>query len=230
MQEEKKPIIISVGGSLIIQDSINIEFLSKLKLILEEKIKEGERFILVTGGGKVCRTYQSAIQHFFPESPIDSDWIGIHVTNLNAHLLKLIFQGNSHHTLFGNPKIKHDWISPILLGGGYEPGHSSDYDAVCLASTYNVKKVINLSNIDYVYTADPKTSPDAEKIEKTTWDAFFKIIPKEWSPGLNSPFDPMAARMAKNIGIEVVIINGAHLDRMEDYLSGKEFVGTTISD
>jgi uridylate kinase len=225
MQQEKAPIIISVGGSLIVQDTVNVDFLSKLKLILEKKIQEGERFILVAGGGKTARTYQAGIRHFFPESPIDADWIGIHTTILNAHLLKLIFQGHSHHTLFGDPRIHHEWISPILIGAGYEPGHSTDFDAVCLANTYGVKKVINLSNIDYVYTADPKLDKNAVKLETATWAEFLEIIPKDWSPGLNSPFDPTAARMANDMNLEVSIINGAHLERMEDYLSGNKFIG-----
>ena len=228
MQETKLPIIISVGGSLIVQDIINVDFISKLKLILEKKIEEGERFILVAGGGKTARTYQAGLRHFFPESPIDGDWIGIHTTILNAHLLKLIFQGHSHHTLFGDPRIKHDWISPILIGAGYEPGHSTDFDAVCLANTYNVKKVINLSNIDYVYTSDPRVNSNAEKIEKIGWDDFLDIIPKDWSPGLNSPFDPTAARMAKDMRLEVAIINGANLERMDDYLNKRPFIGTII--
>ncbi len=228
MPQEKSPIIISVGGSLIVQDTIDVEFLSRLKLILEQQIEKGERFILVAGGGKTARIYQAGIRHFFPESPIDADWVGIHTTILNAHLLKLIFQGISHHTLFGDPRIKHDWISPILIGAGYEPGHSTDYDAVCLANTYNVKKVINLSNIDYVYTADPKTNPEAKKIEVTTWDDFLEIIPKDWTPGLNSPFDPTAARMAKDIRLEVAVINGKDLSQMERYLQGESFTGTRI--
>lgn len=228
MPQEKSPIIISVGGSLIVQETVNVQFISNLKLILEEQIQKGERFILVTGGGKTARTYQAGVRHFFPESPILADWIGIFSTELNANLFKIIFQGNAHHELFGDPTKKQDWTTPILIGAGYEPGHSTDYDAVCLAQTYGVKKIINLSNIDYVYTADPRTNPEATKIEEMKWDDFFEVIPKEWSPGLNSPFDPTAARLAKNSNIEVAMINGEYLGRLVDYLEEKPFVGTRL--
>lgn len=228
MPSEKSPIIISVGGSLIVQDTVNIQFISNLKLILEEQIQKGERFILVTGGGKTARTYQAAVKHFFPESLVDADWIGIHTTILNAELFKIIFKGNAYHSLCGDPRVQHEWTTPILVGAGYEPGHSTDYDAVCLANTYGVKKIINLSNIDYVYDSDPRTNPHAKKIEEMKWEEFFNVIPKEWSPGLNSPFDPTAARLAKDSNIEVAMINGEYLDRLVDYLEGKPFLGTKL--
>jgi uridylate kinase len=60
------------------------------------------------------------------------------------------------------------------------------------------------------------------------WDDFFEVIPKEWSPGLNSPFDPTAARLAKHSNIEVAMINGEYLGRLVDYLGGKPFVGTRL--
>ena len=183
---------------------------------------------MVTGGGKPARTYQAGIKTFFPESQVDADWIGIRVTILNAHLLKLILKAHVDGELVTDPNVKYDWNTPILIGAGYEPGHSTDYDAVCLANTYNVKKIINLSNIDYVYDSDPRTNPHAKKIEKMEWEEFLNVIPKEWSPGLNSPFDPTAARLAKDSEIEVAMINGDHLDRLAECIEGKEFIGTKI--
>ena len=225
---KKKPIIISVGGSLLVPELIDIQFIQNLKLILENQIHKGERFILVTGGGKICRHYQAAIRTFYPESPIDADWIGIHVTRLNAMMIQNIFKGHAHKDLVGDPSIRYDWNTPILMAAGYEPGHSTDYDAVCLANTYGVKKIINLSNIDYVYDSDPRKNKDAKKIENMRWEEFLNVIPKEWSPGLNSPFDPTASRLAKDSEIEVHMINGEHLERLVDSIEGRDFLGTKI--
>ncbi len=97
------------------------------------------------------------------------------------------------------------------------------------AKTLGAKKVINLSNIDYVYTADPRTNPDATKIETIGWADFRKLLPEEWDPGLSSPFDPVAAKEAQVLGLEVAVINGAKLDEFEKYLDGKPFGGTVIS-
>ena len=79
-----------------------------------------------------------------------------------------------------------------------------------------------------MYTADPRTNPDATKIEKISWADFRKLLPEEWKPGANVPFDPIAAKMAQEQGIEVAVMNGKNLEYLEAYLSGKEFIGTVI--
>jgi uridylate kinase len=91
------------------------------------------------------------------------------------------------------------------------------------------KKVINLSNIEYVYDKDPKKYPEAKKIERSSWGEFRKLLPTEWISGLNSPFDPVAAKKAQELGIEVAIMNGRNIENLKNYLEGKEFKGTIIS-
>ena len=79
-----------------------------------------------------------------------------------------------------------------------------------------------------MYSDDPQKNKSAVPVTDTTWDEFLKIIPSEWSPGLSAPFDPIAARTAKDNDIEVAIVNGLKLDELEHYIDGKEFVGTRI--
>ena len=71
--------------------------------------------------------------------------------------------------------------------------------------------------------------PDAKKIENITWTDFRALIPTEWDPGLSTPFDPIAAKVADEKGIEVAIINGARPDALKNYLHNEEFIGTKIS-
>ena len=115
-----------------------------------------------------------------------------------------------------------------MIAAGYRPGSSTDLRAVQIAEKIGATKVINLSNIDYVYTADPRTNPDAQKIETINWSDFRALIPAEWDPGLSSPFDPIAAKAAERDNIEVAIINGNKLAEVVNYLDGKPFVGTLI--
>jgi uridylate kinase len=97
-----------------------------------------------------------------------------------------------------------------------------------IAKNVGAKKVINLSNTDYVYDSDPKINRDAKKIEKISWAEYRKLIPKEWNPGLNSPFDPMASEMAEKENMEVIIMNGKPIDNLANYLNGDKFFGTII--
>jgi len=117
----------------------------------------------------------------------------------------------------------------IYFGGGWKPGWSTDYVSVMVAKQLGLKTVVNLSNIDYVYDKDPKKFPDVQIIKKISWQDFRKIIGDEWSPGMNLPFDPVASKEAENLGLNVVIMDGTILN-IKDYIYGKEFTGTIISD
>jgi len=55
---KKEIIIISVGGSLVVPDQIDTAFLKKLKIFILKEIKKGKKFVIIAGGGKVCRRYQ----------------------------------------------------------------------------------------------------------------------------------------------------------------------------
>lgn len=228
--EPQETIVISVGGSLIVPDQIDTHFLKKFKELIETATTEGRCCIIICGGGKTARRYQEAAEKVSELDPEDVDWLGIHATQLNAHLMRTIFRDIAHPVLIKNPEevLEVPRSTPLIIAAGYRPGSSTDLRAVQIAHHRNAKTVINLSNIDHVYTTDPKQDPSAEKIEDITWSEFRKLIPGEWDPGLSSPFDPIAAREAENEGIEVANINGAKLEELKNYLDGKNFIGTRI--
>ena len=226
---EAKRVVVSVGGSLIVPDGIDTEFLSCFKTLVLDKVKEGFSFSIIAGGGKTARRYQDAANTVTPLSRQDLDWIGIHATRLNAQLLRNIFVGYAHPQIIENPTADIDANEPLIIAAGWQPGCSTDYDAVLVAKNIGASHLVNLSNIDYVYDSDPKKNPQAKKIEKISWTEFRKIIPTEWDPGLSSPFDPIAAKEAEAINLEVAIINGTKLNEFSNYLDGKPFIGTVIS-
>jgi uridylate kinase len=226
---ERERVIVSVGGSLIAPDQIDTDFLKRFKELILEKVQRGFSFAIIAGGGKTARRYQEAANAVTPLSRQDLDWIGIHSTRLNAQLLRNIFVGYAHQQVIKNPTIDIDSDEPIIIAAGWQPGCSTDYDAVLMAKNLGATKLVNLSNIDYVYTADPKKDPHAKKIEKTDWTSFRKLLPEEWDPGLSAPFDPVAAKEAESLHLEVAVINGKKLEQFSNYLDKKPFVGTVIS-
>ncbi len=229
MQQTHERVVVSVGGSLIVPDAIDTDFLTHFKMLILEKVQRGFTFSIIAGGGKTARRYQEAANAVSPLSPTDTDWIGIHATRLNGQLLRNVFAGYAHPTVVHNPTIDVETDEPIIIAAGWKPGCSTDYDAVLMAKNLGATKLVNLSNIDYVYTADPRKNPSAKKVERTSWAEFRKLIPEEWDPGLSSPFDPVAAKEAEAIGLEVAIINGTKLEEFSHYLDDKPFVGTIIS-
>ena len=223
--------IISVGGSIIIpKTGFDLAFLKKFRALILKEVKKGEKFVIVIGGGATCRTYQNAAREFGKPSKDDLDWIGIKTTLLNAELVRVLFDGYSHKTVIINNKEKVKTKMPIIVAGGEKPGHSTDMDAVMFAKTYGAKEVLNLSNIDFVYTKDPNKFKDAVKIETISWKDFRKnVVGYTWDPGKNAPFDPIASGVAEKNKMTVSIMNGNNLGEVAKALTGKKFVGTKVS-
>lgn len=223
-------IVMSVGGSLIVPDQIDTGFLTTLKTFIDAETALGRRFIIIAGGGKTARRYQDAAAEVAKLTSDDLDWMGIHATRLNGHLLRTIFRDTAYRVMITNPDDILDipTTEKVVIASGYRPGCSTDLRAIQIAERVGAKKVINLSNIDYVYTADPRTDETAKKIETISWSDFRALIPSEWDPGLSSPFDPIAAKEADEKQIEVAIINGNRPDALRHYLHNEQFVGTKI--
>lgn len=227
------PIVISVGGSLIVpKEGINIPFLQNLNACIRDYVAKGKRFFLVAGGGKLARTYRDAGKSVIGTlEHEDLDWLGIHATRLNAHLLRTIFQDIAHPRIIDDydRRLEH-WTEPVVIGAGWKPGWSTDYDAVILARDYGAKLIVNLSNIDTIYNKDPRQFSDATPIHKMTWTELESMVGTEWSPGMNAPFDPVAVKLAKELGLTVVVASGENFDNLHKILDeDNSFVGTVIS-
>lgn len=225
----KEPIIFSLGGSLIVPDHIDADFIKSFKQLITDRIDEYQQFILVAGGGKTARRYIAAAQEVNNPEDEDLDWLGIHSSRLNGHLLRTVFKKYADPQMITAPEKMTPREAKILIGAGYKPGNSTDYVATLFAKAYGIKTVINLSNIDHVYDKDPYKFEDAQALKHISWDDFQKMVGQEWTPGMNSPFDPVATKMGAELGLKVVVMKGTDLDNLANYLDGKEFNGTEIS-
>jgi len=218
--------IISLGGSIIVPNEVDVDFLKKFKDVVSDFVSSGDKVVIVTGGGSTARKYQNALADTIGNNQEAMDWMGISATHLNAFLVKSIFNDIAEEIIIENPTQSITFNKSVLLAGGWKPGWSTDMDAVLLADNLKADTVINMSNIDYVYDKDPKLG-NANKIKELTWDELLEITGTEWKPGLNAPFDPIAAKKAKELGINAFVI-GKDVDNLKNVLKGNEFKGTKI--
>ncbi len=229
---QEPPIVISVGGSLIYPNGgIDTSFLAKFNNFIRKEVAKGKRFILIAGGGKIARHYQEAGKKVIGNiNNEDLDWLGIHATRFNAHLLRTIFQDIAHPRIITNYEKKlFNWKEPVAIGAGWKPGWSTDYDAVILARDYKAQIIINLSNVNGVYDKDPKKYQDAKLIKNITWEEMEKIIGNKWTPGFSAPFDPVATPLAKKLGLTVIITSGHNMENLERIINGESFKGTVVT-
>ena len=224
----KETIIISLGGSIIVPEKIDIGFLKNFKELILKYLKT-KKFFIVTGGGKTARIYQKAAAWIGPLIRDDSDWLGIYGTRINAHLIRTIFRRWAYKRIITNPvKMKKDIKEDIVVAAGWKPGWSTDYVAVRLAEKYKIKTILNMTNVSYVYDKDPDKYPEAKPLKEISWNNFLKIVGTKWSPRKSAPFGPPASKLAQKLKIKVTVLNGKNIKNLDNFLQGKKFKGTII--
>ena len=246
--------VISLGGSIVAPDGVDVGFLRDFVSLIRSFIEadSNRRFIFVVGGGGPARQWQNAYREISggvsasQSRSIDdaahaaniggsgfkdeeADWIGITATRLNAQLVKAVMGEWCSQEVVTDPTRVDPLTGRVLVAAGWKPGFSTDYDAVLLAERFQADAVINLSNIEKVYTADPRTDSNAKPIDKISWADFRSLVGDDWVPGKNVPFDPVASRHAAKIGLKVICAAGKNLENLKKILCGEEFIGTTIS-
>ena len=226
-----KTTVLSLGGSIVAPEKVDVEFLTRFKASIAGYLEERKdaRLILTVGGGAPARIYQEAARKISPSSSAEElDWLGIRATHLNGALVRAVFSEYVENELVTDPTGDFSFDGRILVAAGWKPGFSTDTDAVYLAKRFGAQRVINLSNIKKVYTDDPRKNPDAKPIDSISWKEFRKIVGDEWVPGKNTPFDPIASKLADESSIQVICADGRNIENTIAILEGRPFEGTVI--
>ena len=226
--------VLSVGGSIVAPEFPDVDFVTRFVAMTKTYLAahRGDRLILVVGGGGPARIYQKAFRDVAgvaPDGDTDAaDWIGIMATRLNAQFVKACFGDLCKEAVVTDPTAAKDFTGSVLVAAGWKPGFSTDNDAVLLAEKFSADTVVNLSNIEKVYTDDPRKNPDAKPLDTISWQDFRKMVGDEWMPGKNCPFDPIASKKAAELGLTVICAGGKNIENTKAILEGKDYIGTTI--
>lgn len=224
MENPGKRFVVSLGGSIIAPDAIDTAFLESFKRVIEALVSEGYSFVIIPGGGATSRRYQAALRTLGVQEGRYLDSVGVSGVAANARLLQALF-GLAQVVWDNGATLGED---SIVIAAGTKPGRSSDAGAVELAGAVGASCVINLSNIAYVYDADPRGNPQARPIADLTWERYRALIPREWDPGMSTPFDPIASAMATEAHLTVAILGGHDTDAFEHFVRTGVLKGTLI--
>lgn len=224
-------VVVSVGGSILIQDKDDITFIRKLAKVLIGKTANHKLYI-VTGGGRVAREY-IRIGRELGASETYLDEIGIDVTRLNARLLITALGDNAYHVPAKTIEeaLHAGKTHQIVVMGGLHPGFTTDAVSAMVAERVNAARLVNATSVAGVYTSDPKKDPRAKMLKKMTFDELIKIVDKsEHEAGPNIVFDPLAAKIVKRSGIRTLVCDGRNLPVLMSAIDNKDFTGTIIGD
>jgi aspartokinase-like uncharacterized kinase len=98
---------------------------------------------------------------------------------------------------------------------------TSDSVALYLAGQIHAEKVVLVTDVDGVFTADPKIQPDAALLENLTADELAQM-------GRTS-IDSYLPRLLSQTPIDCIVLNGLYPKRLKDALESKKARYTKIS-
>jgi len=217
-------VVISLGGSVL------TDRLERIKEYAEalEKVAEQCKLFVVVGGGKLAREYISLARKL-GASETFCDYIGISATRMNAMLLISALKSAAR-------RVPEDFYEAeelsklyrIVVMGGTFPGHTTDATAALLAEFVNAEMFINATNVDGVYSADPRVDASAVKYERLSYEQLVEIISKNSTKaGSNVVIDLLAAKIIERSRIKTYVILGTP-ENIIKAVRG-EAVGTVIT-
>jgi len=197
---------------------------------LRELKSQKHEILVVTGGGGPSRKYIEVAQKLKASSTF-CDIIGIDITRLNARLLIAALGDLAEEkplTTF-EEAIRAMFRGKVPVMGGVTPGQTTDAVAAMLAHSSKSELLIFLTDVDGVYTADPKLDPKAKKFELMTGEELMKLVSvKKMEPGVKIIIDPVGAKLIQRMGIRTLVLGKHEIKRLPDILRGAKHSGTTI--
>jgi uridylate kinase len=166
--------------------------------------------VIVTGGGEIARAYIRAARELGVSEAL-CDQLGILVSRLNARLL---VDGLGEYAFPEIPvtigELKHYFASgKIVAMGGLTPGHSTNAVAAIAAETVGAELLINATDVDGIYTSDPRRNKSAKRLDKVTVAQLTTILSKmEIVAGAYELMDPLALRIIQRSKLRTVVVDG----------------------
>ena len=222
-------IVIKIGGHLIsTRDGINIDLFKRYSKLFSE-IYDGGRWCIVVGGGEEARRYVKAARALGINESI-CDLIAVKVTRINALLLASLLGERAIQKIPESLEelIQYSSRGKIVVMGGLQPGQSTIAVSALAAEAINADKLIVATDVDGIYTDDPKLNPDARLLEEVTLSQLMEIVEKtSHKAGEYKLIDMVAYKVLSRSHIQTIYLNGMDPENVRRAIMG-ERVGTLI--
>lgn len=223
-------ITICFGGSIVAPEEPNVNLIQEIAKTVHALKSKNYDVLIVTGGGGPARMYMGAAQKFGAPH-VELDKIGIDVTRLHARMLISalgeIAEQDPMTTV--EAAVRAAFKNKVPVMGGTTPGQTTDAVAAMLAKASGSQLLIFFSDVDGVYTADPKRDPKAKKIERmTTRELGKRFATVKAEPGMKTIIDPIAAKLIERSKFKTLVMGAHEIKRLPEILEGAGHSGTTI--
>jgi len=218
--------IVKVGGSLALHPE-------KLRILCAKlsQISTKHKLIVLPGGGEFADAVRNLDKRFNLSSAashrmaiLGMDQYGFLLSDLMQHssiinkledVQRILDLGKlpvflPSNLMFSRDPLENSWDV------------TSDSIAVYIAGQLHANKVVLLTDVNGVYTCDPKKFSDAKLISKLSADDLLKMNKR-------TSVDKFLPKLLLQLQIECLVVNGLYLERVESVLDGRETICTIIN-
>ena len=233
-----KRVLLKISGEALLgtqQFGIDQEPVKMIANEIKNAVDLGAQIAVVVGGGNIFRGMKNSAKLGMDQA--SGDYVGMLATVMNAIALQSALnqievpcrvQSAITMNKIAEPYIRHRAIRHLEKGrvvifaaGTGNPFFTTDTAAALRASEINAEAMLMAKNgVDGVYTDDPKSNPDAKKLENIHYDDIIKN-------GLKV-MDTAACALCKQNNIPIVVFDFLAPNGIVDILQGKD-LGTYIN-
>ncbi|TDA35564.1 MAG: UMP kinase [Hadesarchaea archaeon] len=222
-------ITLNFGGSVLSPHWPDVENLKLVAKVVRELVERKHEVLVVVGGGEPARKYIQAGRELGGTEVLLHE-LGIEITRLNARLLAMALGDLSEPS----PPTTFREASQLMLRGkvpvmgGTVPGHTTDAVAAMAAKATNSSLLLFVTDVDGVYTSDPKLDPTAKKLDRIGTEELLELVGTKVSPGMRTILDPVAVKLLQQLRIRTLVIGKKEIPRIPLIVEGGEHSGTEI--
>ncbi len=218
-------VVIKVGGSLA-EDSVS------LIALCEElgALAKSYRMLVVPGGGKFADVVRDFHRNFDLSDAVAHKMAILSMDQFGLFLSNVTPNSQTTYVLEEAEKLSSTGILPIILPSNLmfqkdplKPSWdvTSDSIAAHIASLLPAKKLILVTDVDGIFTEDPKKNPNARMIEKLSANGLL-------NRNRRTSVDQFLPRMLLKTRLNCYVVSGKHPERIKAILKGEKTLCTQI--
>lgn len=223
-------LVIKLGGHLISKpEGLDINLLQSYAEIISRTF-DGGRWCVVTGGGEEARRYISAARRLGLSEAL-CDILAVKVTRLHALILSTLIGEKACRAVPESLEqlIEYSATGKIVVAGGLQPAQSTTAVAALAAEALKAERLIIATDVEGVYTDDPKKNPDAKLLKEVTLSELEKILREtSHAAGEYKLIDQLALKVLRRSRIPAIIMDGRRPENLEKAIAG-ERLGTLVT-
>jgi len=217
--------VIKVGGSLA-EDPTALRALCKRLGEIAKKY----RIVVVPGGGKFADVVREFDRRYVLLPGISHRMAILGMDQFGLLLSQIIPNSCAVYLLNDAKQLSEIKVVPIFLPSRLmfqdDPlEHSwdvtSDSIAAYIASRLNADKVILATDVDGIFTSDPKKHSDAKLLKRTSASELLKLIQR-------TSVDQFLPKLLLKTQMDCYIVNGKYPERIEAILAGQHTICTLV--